>query len=157
MPATPRPSTKQPTDPSRRSFVLPIFLMGLAAVPVYIVTSGKWLGVHRAVPGDDRPLPQWVMPPELRSNTRDGGIVKVRVALDAATSSNKSTLQRNLREVMQVLEVAIGARNVDDLAGARGIRRLADDMLGKLNSHLDAKQIDRVASVAILDLWYTRP
>lgn len=157
MPATPRPSNKPPADTARRSFVLPLFLGGLVAVPIYIVTSGRWFGIHRAVPGDDRPLPQWVMPPELRSNTRDGGIVKVRVALDAATSSNKSALQRHLLDVMKVLEVAIGARNVADLAGAQGIRRLADDMLGKLNAYLDAKQMDRVTAVAIQDLWYTRP
>jgi len=92
-----------------------------------------------------------------QTNTRDGTLVKVRVSLDAGTSSNRTAVQRNLYEVGLVLEVSVGARITPELIGSEGIERLSSDMLTRVNAYLDAKGIGRLNSVAIQDLWYTRP
>ena len=134
-----------------------VFISALLCVPGVIIFGSSWFDIPRAVPGDTRPLPEWITPSEVRANTRDGTLVKVRVSLDAGTSSNRTAVQRNLYEGGQVLEVSVGARNTPELVGSEGIERLSSDMLTRVNAYLDAKGIGRLNSVAIQDLWYTRP
>jgi flagellar basal body-associated protein FliL len=134
-----------------------MFICTLVGVPAAVIFGGSWFDIPRAVPEDNRPLPEWVNPAEVRANTRDGTLVKVRVSLDAGTSRNKSAIERHLREVGQVLEVSVGERNTSDLLGATGIERLSSDILERVNAYLDAKDLGRLKAVAIQDLWYTRP
>jgi len=142
---------------TRRNFASLLFVGTLVGVPAAVIFGGSWFDIPRAVPGDKRPLPEWVNPGEVRANTRDGTLVKLRVSLDAGTSRNKSAVERHLREVAQVLEVSVGERHTSDLFGAKGIQRLASDMLTRVNAYLDAEGIGRLNAVAIQDLWYTRP
>lgn len=146
-----------PVENSRRVFTAVLFGAALVGVPAAIIVGGSWFEVPRAVPGDTRPLPEWVNPGDVRANTRDGTLVKVRVALDAGTSSNKSAVRQRLREIGQVLEVSVGDRKTSDLYGSQGIQQLSSDMLARVNNYLDAEGIDRLNGVAIQDLWYTRP
>ena len=134
-----------------------LFIGTLLCLPFALIFGTSWFDVPRAVPGDTRPLPQWITPGEVRANTRDGTLVKVRVSLDAGTSGNKSAVQRHLREVGQVLEVSVGDRDTRELVGAEGIERLSDDMLARVNVYLDSEGIAHLNAVAIQDLWYTRP
>lgn len=158
---SPPPRTTPAADVSkgntRRNFASLVFMGTLVGVPAAVIFGGSWFDIPRAVPGDKRPLPEWVNPGEVRANTRDGTLVKVRVSLDAGTSRNKSAIERHLREVAQVLEVSVGERNTTDLFGANGIQRLSSDMLARVNAYLDAEDLGRLNAVAIRDLWYTRP
>ena len=158
MPPPQRPAPYvAPVAHSRRAFTALLFGGAIVGVPAAIIVGGSWFEIPRAVPGDTRPLPEWVNPGDVRANTRDGTLVKVRVALDAGTSRNKSAVERHLREVGQVLEVSVGERKTSDLYGSQGIRRLANDMLVRVNNYLDAEGIGHLNAVAIQDLWYTRP
>jgi flagellar basal body-associated protein FliL len=159
MPAPQRPpiAYQTPTGNTRRSFAALGFLSALVGVPAVLILGSSWYEVPRAVPGDNRPLPEWITPGDVRANTRDGTLVRVRVALDAGTSRNKSAVERHLREVGQVLEISVGERKTSDLYGSKGIQRLASDMLARVNQYLDAEGIDHLNAVAIQDLWYTRP
>lgn len=151
------PAADAPKGNTRRNFASLLFIGTLVGVPAAVIFGGSWFDIPRAVPGDKRPLPEWINPPAVRANTRDGTLVKVRVSLDAGTSRNKSNVERHLRELGQVLEVSVGERDASDLFGAKGIQRLSSDMLARVNAYLDAEGIGRLNAVAIQDLWYTRP
>lgn len=145
------------TGNGRRIFAALLFFLALVGVPAALILCSSWFEIPRAVPGDARPLPEWINPGDVRASTRDGTLVKVRVALDAGTSSNKSAVERRLREVGQVLEISVGERHTSELYGSQGVERLASDMLARVNTYLDAEGIGHLNSVAIQDLWYTRP
>ncbi len=132
-------------------------LVALVGVPAAWLTGGSWFEMARAVPGDTRPLPQWVVPGDVRASTSDGALVKVRVALDASTSSNKSAIEHRLRDVTTVLQVSVGDQSVADLAGGRGIRQLETDMQRRINAYLQGEGLDPLKAVAIQDLWYKTP
>jgi hypothetical protein len=155
----PSRASRAPAAPSNasRALVGLLFIAALIGVPASVMLGSAWFEMPRAVPGDKRPLPQWVSPGELRTSTRDGTLVKLRVALDAGSSSNKSAVEQNLREVTQVLQVSVGARHTRDLLGTSGVQRLAGDMLAAANGYLEAKGLARLNGVAIQDLWYARP
>jgi|GEM_PF-3410801 len=146
-----------PTSNWGRSFVVLLFVAALVGVPLLVIYGSTWFGTYRAVPDDDRPLPQWITPGEVRSTTRDGAIMKMRVSLDAATWSNRQAIEHRLMPITQVLQVSAGARRADDLVGAEGIERLSDDLLVSVNAYLDAEGLAPVNAVAVQDLWYTRP
>ena len=99
--------------------------------------------------------PQWVTPGEVRATTRDGTLVRLRVALDAPDSSTRSALESRLQQVGLLLEVSVAALSRSDLAGAEGLARLAHEMLQRLNAYLASEGVAPLKSVAIQDLWYT--
>ena len=146
-----------PTSNWGRSFVVLLFVAALVGVPLLVIYGSSWFGMVRAVPGDDRPLPQWITPGEVRSTTRDGAIVKMRVSMDAATWSNRQAIEHRLMPITQVLQVSAGARRADDLVGSEGVERLSKDLLVSVNAYLDAEGLQPLNALAVQDLWYTRP
>ena len=102
------------------------------------------------------PAPQWVTPGEVRATTRDGTIVKVRVALGAPDASSRSAVERRMQQIELVLELSVGAQSRGELIDADGIARLATDMRRRVNAYLRSEGIDPLRSVAIQDLWYTQ-
>lgn len=157
MPST-RPSAAPLASGNlRRSFIALLFLGTLVGALFAVLGSGSWFDIPRAVPGDTRPLPQWVTPGEVRANTRDGSLVKVRVALDAAKSWNKSAVEHRLIDITQLIALSVGVHHTDDLLGAPGLRRLAAEMLARINAYLEAEGLTRLNSVAIQDFWIARP
>ena len=157
MPSTRSPSARPASGHLRRTLAGLLFLGATIGGLYAVVGSGSWFDIPRAVPGDTRPLPQWVTPGEVRANTRDGSLVRVRVALDAAKSMNKSALQHRLTDISRLIAVSVGEHETDDLLGAQGLRRLAADMLARINAYLDAEDLTRLNSVAIQDLLISRP
>jgi hypothetical protein len=166
MPAAPKPTPRAvphatpeepPTSNWGRSFVVLLFVAALVGVPLLVIYGSSWFGMYRAVPGDDRPLPQWITPGEVRSTTRDGAILKMRVSLDAATWSNRQAIEHRLMPITQVLQVSAGARRADDLMGGEGVGRLQSDLLVSVNAYLAAEGLKPLNAVAIQELWYTRP
>ena len=93
----------------------------------------------------------------MRATTRDGTLVKTRVAFDAGDASTQSAVQRRLREVTLLLELSIGSVSTPDLAAPRGIERLSRDMLKRVNAYLATAGVAPMKAVAIQDVWYTRP
>lgn len=162
MPAATRskpPPTPEdpPTTNWGRGVVVLLFVAALVGVPLLVIYGSSWFDTYRAVPGDDRPLPQWITPGEVRSTTRDGAIMKLRVSMDAATWSNRQAIEHRLMPITQVLKVSAGARRADDLVGSQGIERLSKDLLVSVNAYLDAEGLKPLHSLAVQDLWYTRP
>lgn len=158
MPASSlRPTEDPPTSNLGRGFVVLLFVAALVGVPLLVIYGSSWFDTYRAVPGDDRPLPQWITPGEVRSATRDGAIMKLRVSMDAGTWSNQQAIQNRLAPISEVLQVSAGARRVDDLAGSAGIDRLGRDLLHSVNAYLEAEGLRRLNALVVQDLWYTRP
>ena len=163
MPADSRPPFRSQT-PSRapgsedaRSWSPAAVIAGLVLMPVLIAASVAWLDYRDTTSRNGRPLPHWVTPSEVRASTRDGTLVKLRVALDTADASNKTAVERRLREINLLLEVSIGAHERRDLTEAAGIVRLAGDMQQRVNTYLETQSIAPLRSVVIQDLWYAQP
>ena len=150
-------SEAPPTSNWGRTFVVLLFVAALVGVPLLVIYGSTWFGMYRVVPGDDRPLPQWITPGEVRSTTSDGAIMKLRVSMDAATWSNRQAIEHRMMPITQVLKVSAGARRADDLVGAEGIERLSNDLLVSVNAYLDAEGLKPLNGLAVQDLWYTRP
>jgi flagellar basal body-associated protein FliL len=146
-----------PTSNWGRTFVVLLFVAALVGVPLLVIYGSTWFGMYRAVPGDDRPLPQWITPGEVRSTTSDGAIMKLRVSLDAATWSNRQAIEHRMMPITQVLRVSAGARRADELVGAKGVEQLSKDLLVSVNAYLDAEGLKPLNGLAVQDLWYTRP
>lgn len=152
------PTTEDPpTSNLGRAFVVLLFVAALVGVPLLLLYGSSWFGIERAVPGDDRPLPQWFTPAELRSTTRDGAIMKVRVSMDAGSWSNRQALQHRLVPITELLQATAGMRKADDLAGSAGIEKLRKDLFTGVNKYLEAEGVKPILSMAVQDLWYTRP
>jgi len=136
--------------------VVPILAMLAALIvgPVLVATGIAWFDTPRSRWASDRPPPRWVMPGEVRATTRDGTIVKLRVALDASTESNQAAVLRRLTQVALLLEVSVGSLTRSELVGAQGIVRLAAEMMRRVNDYLVAEGIAPLKAVAIQDLWY---
>lgn len=155
-----RPTPPRPTavrSDTRRALLVVGGIAAAIAVPAGIVGGVDWLDLPSSWTGASRPVPKWVTSGEVRATTRDGTLVKLRVAFDAGTESTKSAVQRRMREVALLIEVSIGALTTAELVGAAGIARLSADMLKRVNAYLAAQGTDPVRSLAIQDLWYTRP
>jgi hypothetical protein len=154
----PRPNAApRPRSDIRRVAAVLAVIATLIAVPAGIVGGIDWLDLSSGWSGAGRPLPQWVTSGEVRATTRDGTLVKLRVAFDAGSSSTRSAVQRRMRDVGLLLEVSIGAHSTPELAGAPGITRLSQDMLRRVNDFLGSEGVAPVKSVAIQDFWFTRP
>jgi hypothetical protein len=153
----PRPRASAPAPRSRRSVQAALWLGAIVLTPIVIAMLGGRFDPFRRTTASGQPLPEWVTPGEIRASTRDGMLVKVRVALDAADASNRMAVQRRMGQLSLVLETSIGAQGRDELKGPRGMARLADNMRLRANAYLTAEGLQPLASVAIQDLWYAEP
>lgn len=151
------PAARRPRSDLRRIAAILAVIAALIAVPSAIVGGLGWLDLSSGWSGAGRPLPKWVTSGEVRATTRDGTLVKLRVAFDAGSHSTQSAIQRRMRDLSLLLEVSIGAHSTSELAGAAGLTRLSDDMLLRVNEYLAREGVDPVKSLAIQDFWTTRP
>ena len=134
MPAPPRPTAvPKRTSDTRRVLLIMGVIAALIGIPAGIVGGINWLDLASSWSGAGRPLPKWVTAGDVRATTRDGTLVKVRVAMDVGSSATKSAVQRRLREVGLLLEVSVGAQSTRELAGPDGITRLSAEMLRRVN------------------------
>ncbi|WP_280153150.1 flagellar basal body-associated FliL family protein [Piscinibacter sp. XHJ-5] len=156
MPPAPLAPPPRSSD-TRRVLLIVAAIATIIAVPMGIVGGIRWLNLADSWTGAGRAQPKWVTSGEVRATTRDGTLVKTRVAFDAGDASTKSAVQRRLREVSLLLELSIGAFSTLELAGPHGIERLSQDMLKRVNAYLATDGVAPMKAVAIQDLWYTRP
>ncbi|HEX6706909.1 MAG TPA: flagellar basal body-associated FliL family protein [Albitalea sp.] len=150
-------TTRKTSSDTRRVLLIVCVIAALIGIPAGIVSGISWLDLSSSWSGAGRPLPKWVTSGEVRATTRDGTLVKVRVAMDVGNSSTKSAVQRRLREVGLLLEVSVGTQSTRELAGPDGITMLSAEMLRRVNDYLATEGVEPLRSVAIQDLWYTRP
>ncbi|TMH26925.1 MAG: flagellar basal body-associated FliL family protein [Betaproteobacteria bacterium] len=163
MPAPQKPKpgskTKARTATSAASVARPLVTIAVigAVIGVLVVVAAGVSSVvnPRSMFSGSQSKPQWVTPGEVRATTRDGTLVRLRVALDAPDSSTRSALESRLQQVGLLLEVSVAALSRSDLAGAEGLARLAHEMLQRLNAYLASEGVAPLKSVAIQDLWYT--
>ena len=151
--AKPRASAAS-TDTSRSLYTIAV-ITALIGVIVGVCAGVSTLQTPHALVRSG-PAPQWVTPGEVRATTRDGTIVKVRVALGAPDASSRSAVERRMEQVGLVLELSVGAQSRGELIAADGIAHLATDMKQRVNAYLRSEGIDPLRSVAIEDLWYTQ-
>jgi hypothetical protein len=147
----------RPSSDTRRLVLIVATIAAVVAVPSAIVGGIDWLDLSGSWFGTSRPQPKWLTSGDVKATTSDGTLVKLRVAFDVPDGATRSVLQRQLREVTLVLELSIGALTTAELAGASGIERLSREMLRRVNDYLRAQGVSPLRSVAIQDLWYTRP
>ncbi|HJV97015.1 MAG TPA: flagellar basal body-associated FliL family protein [Albitalea sp.] len=149
---TPRPDVNPETgDPARPLYAV-VILTALVGGLVGAAAMMSWVDGPRL---SSQPTPQWVMPSEVRGTTQDGTLVKARVALDVASSSNRHAVESRMQQVDLVLQLAIGGRSRRELTAPDGVAQLAADMRRRLNAYLAAEGADPVRAVAIQDIWYT--
>jgi hypothetical protein len=135
-----------------------LLILALAiALPVGVLGSIHWLEAEGVWPKLRADAPKWVPSAEVRATTRDGTLVKLRVAFDAGDNTTKDIVERQLREMGLVLELSVSSLSTRELAARDGIARLSQDMLARTNDYLAAQGVAPLRSVAIQDLWYTRP
>ena len=156
MSRSPTPSPPAASELARRQRAATGAAVALLLLPVLVVLGLNALGAFDPATSNGKPAPQWVTPGEVRATTRDGTVVKVRVAFDADGASNKSEVENRLYQIGLVLETSVGAQQRDGITGAGGIERLAADMLQRVNSYLEAEGVAPIHSVAIQELWYTK-
>jgi flagellar basal body-associated protein FliL len=156
----PNPPTAKPraraasSDTSRPLYTIAV-IAALIALIVGVSAGVSMLQTPHAL-SRSGPAPQWVTPDEVRATTRDGMIVKVRVALGAPDASARSAVERRMQQIGMVLELSVGALSRGELIGANGIARLATEMRNRVNTYLQSEGIDPLRSVVIQDLWYTQ-
>jgi flagellar basal body-associated protein FliL len=153
----PSPAPAPRRGDTSRALLDVLVIAALIAVPMAIVAGINWLDLNDSWSGAGRPLPKWVTAGEVRATTRDGTLVKLRVALDVGDSSTRSAVERRLREVGLLLELSIAAQSSAELAGDQGIARLSRDMQRRIDDYLATEGVGPLKGVAIQDLWYTRP
>ena len=149
--ATPLRPKKTPA--SAWTVLLYIFL---GAVPVVLVMALAWIDFDSVAPGEV-PKPVWVSPGTIRATTTDGVPVKTKVAIDAADSSAKVLMQRQLNQVGLVLQNVLAAKSRQQLTGPQGMSGLSADMLTQLNGYLGQQDIAPAKAVVIQDFLLGSP
>jgi len=83
--------------------------------------------------------------------------MKVRVSMDAGSWSNRQAMQHRLMPITELLQATAGMRKADDLVGSAGVEKLGHDLFASVNKYLASEGLKPIASLAVQDLWYTRP
>jgi flagellar basal body-associated protein FliL len=143
------------TKPGTSVWTVLLYIV-LAASPVAVVLALAWFDFDTAAPGE-APKPVWVSPGTIRATTTDGVPVRTKVAIDAADTSAKFLMERQLNQVGLVLQNTLASKSRLDLAGAQGMQRLSQDMLKTLNVYLRQKEIEPARTVVIQDLLIGSP
>ena len=151
------PPRARASSDTRRVLLIVAGIAIVIAVPTVIVGGIDWLDFPASWSGAGKPLPKWLTSGEVRATTRDGTLVKLRVAFDVGDSATRSTVQHHMREVTLLLEISIAALSTGELAGSGGIERLSREMLRRVNEYLATEGVPPLRALAIQDLWYTRP
>lgn len=151
------PPSSHKTADGRRVVLIVLGIATAIAVPAGIAGGMQWLDLPALWSKGGRPTPQWLNVGQVRATTQDGTLVKVRVALDVGDSGTRRAVERRLREVLLLLEVSVNTQRTQDLAGAHGIERLSAEMQSRIDDYLASEGTGPLKSLAIQDLWYTRP
>jgi len=159
MPAAPRPTqpAAAPAGEERRSWPALFVIVLVIAIPVSIVGGLHWLDSIAAWNEPEDIDPQWVPSNEVRATTRDGTLVKLHVAFDVRNRATRAAVEREVRELGLLLELSISSISTPELTAPDGISRLSAAMLSRVNDYLASQGVHPMRSVAIQDIWYTRP
>jgi flagellar basal body-associated protein FliL len=149
------PSPSRPVKTARNAWTVLLYIL-LTASPVVLVMALVWFDFDSVAPGE-LPKPMWVSPGIIRATTTDGVPVKTKVAIDAADSSAKLLMERQLNQVGLVLQNSLASKNRQQLTGAQGMAGLSEDMLTKLNGYLDQQDIAPAKAVVIQDFLIGSP
>ncbi|MDZ7938102.1 MAG: hypothetical protein U5M53_07410 [Rhodoferax sp.] len=98
----PHGTTHSPCKTATSAWTVPLYIL-LGAAPVVLVMALVWFDFDTSSPGEV-PKPTWVSPGTIRATTTDGVPVKTKVAIDAADSSAKLLMERQLNQVGLVLQ-----------------------------------------------------
>jgi len=145
----------RPKKPARGAWTV-LFYILLGASPVVIVMTLAWFDFDTLSPGE-LPKPVWVSPGTIRATTTDGVPVKTKVAIDAADTSAKFLMERQLNQVGLVLQNSLASKSQQQLTGPQGIAGLSEDMLTKLNGYLGQQDIAPAKALVIQDFLMGSP
>ncbi|MFM2447691.1 MAG: hypothetical protein RIS44_141 [Pseudomonadota bacterium] len=145
----------RPKKPATSAWTV-LFYILLGASPVVLVMALAWFDFDTVSPGEV-PKPVWVSPGTIRATTTDGVPVKTKVAIDAADSSAKLLMERQLNQVGLVLQNALASKSRQQLTGPQGISGLSEDMLNQLNGYLGQQDIAPAKAVVVQDFLIGSP
>jgi flagellar basal body-associated protein FliL len=145
----------RPKKPATSAWTVPFYIL-LGALPVVLVMALAWFDFDTLAPGEV-PKPAWVSPGTIRATTTDGVPVKTKVAIDAANTSAKLSMERQLNQVGLVLQNSLAAKSRQQLTGPQGIAGLSEDMLTQLNGYLGQQDIAPAKAVVIQDFLIGSP
>ena len=133
-----------------------LFYILLGASPVVLVMALAWFDFDSVAPGEV-PKPVWVNPGTIRATTTDGVPVKTKVAIDAADTSAKLLMERQLNQVGLVLQNSLASKSRQQLTGPQGLSGLSSDMLTQLNGYLGQQDIAPAKAVVVQDFLLGSP
>jgi flagellar basal body-associated protein FliL len=134
--------------------VLFYILLGVSRVVLVMVLA--WFDFDSIAPGEV-PKPVWVNPGTIRATTTDGVPVKTKVAIDAADTSAKLLMERQLNQVGLVLQNSLASKSRQQLTGPQGLSGLSSDMLTQLNGYLGQQDIAPAKAVVVQDFLLGSP
>ncbi len=148
-------SSSRPTKPARNGWMVLLFIV-LGTAPVVLVMVLTWFDFEQLAPGEV-PKPVWVNLGAIRATTTDGVPVKTKVAIDAADTSAKVLMERQLNQVGLVLQTSLASKSREQLTGQQGLSVLSEDMLIRLNGYLGQQDIAPAKAVVIQDFLIGSP
>ncbi len=154
VPAVPPPRSSPPSD-LRRDLTIAGVIAAIVGIPLGIAGGLQWVDAGHVL-RPEPPAPQWLRPDALRAMTRDGTLVKARVALEAGNSRSRSALRLRLRQINQLLNVSVLQYHREEISGADGLARLSTEMLTRVNRYLESEGVTPLRSIAITELVMTR-
>ncbi|XVJ68452.1 MAG: flagellar basal body-associated FliL family protein [Rhizobacter sp.] len=145
----------RPQKPAKSAWTV-LFYILLGASPVVIVMALAWFDFDTLSPGEV-PKPVWVSPGTICATTTDGVPVKTKVAINAADTSAKLLMERQLNQVGLVLQNSLASKSRQQLTGPQGISGLSEDMLTQLNGYLGQQDIAPAKAVVVQDFLMGSP
>lgn len=92
--------------------------------------------------------------PELlvNMNTGQGGsaILKIRASLDVGNISDLPHLERLMPRIVDIMQIYLRELRAEDLQGTRGLRRMQDEMLARVNRVSTPAKVNRVLFKEVL-------
>jgi flagellar basal body-associated protein FliL len=149
------PPSSAPKKPANSGWTVLLYAL-LVATPVALVMALAWFDFDTLSPSE-APKPMWVNPGTIRATTTDGTPVKTNVAIDAADTSAKLLMERQLNQVGLVLQNALASKSRQQLAGPEGLASMTADMLTQLNGYLGQQKIAPAKAVVVQDFLLGSP
>ena len=98
--------------------------------------------------------PGYFKMPELlvNMNTGQGGsaILKIRASLDVGNISDLPHLERLMPRIVDIMQIYLRELRAEDLQGTRGLRRMQDEMLARVNRVSTPAKVNRVLFKEVL-------
>ncbi len=157
--ASPR-SVAPGTNSGAADRLLPAWAAGTLLLLVGLISGAALATTWRAEPSawvNPRSTPHWLPAESVRATSRDGDIVRARVALDAPDPDTRAWIRSHAGQLELLLQVGVSQFQDDGVGGAQRVQRLGTDIRTHVNTFLSAHHVPPVRDVMIEDLMIRTP